>query len=50
MRVKLLYFGVLKDLVGATEGAIELPDGATAGGLLRILRERTSNIQSRGRG
>ena len=45
MRVKLLYFGVLKDLVGATEGAIELPDGATAGGLLRILRERTSNIQ-----
>jgi molybdopterin converting factor subunit 1 len=45
MRVKLLYFGVLKDLVGATEDAIELPDGATAGGLLRILRERTSNIQ-----
>jgi molybdopterin converting factor subunit 1 len=44
MRVKLLYFGVLKDMLGASEEGIDLPEGATAGDLVRILRERTSNI------
>jgi molybdopterin converting factor small subunit len=43
MRVRLLYFGVLKELLGAAEGAVELEDGATVGWLLEDLRARTSN-------
>ena len=43
MRVRVLYFGVLKDLFGAAEGEIEAPAGTTVGDLLRILRDRTSN-------
>jgi molybdopterin converting factor small subunit len=43
MRVRLLYFGVLKDLVGAAEAAVELREGTTVGGLLEVLRGGTSN-------
>jgi len=39
----LLYFGVLKDLLGAAEGAVELQEGTTVGVLLEDLRARTSN-------
>jgi len=42
MRVKLLYFGILKDLAGETDEATELPDASTVGELLGILRDRTS--------
>jgi molybdopterin converting factor small subunit len=43
MRVRLLYFGVLKDLLGEAEGAVELGEGATVGRLLEVLRGGTSN-------
>lgn len=43
MRVELLYFGVLRDMVGVPGEPVELPDGATVGELLEILRGRTSN-------
>lgn len=39
----MLYFGVLRDRFGAADEAAELPDGATVGELLGLLRERTSN-------
>ena len=43
VQVKLLYFGVLKDLLGSAGEAVELPDGAKVMTLLRVLRQRTSN-------
>lgn len=43
MRVRVLYFGVLKERFGAAEEPIELADGATVGELVRVLRERPSN-------
>jgi molybdopterin converting factor small subunit len=43
MRVRVLYFGVLRETMGRSDETIELRDGASAGDLLRILRMRTSN-------
>lgn len=43
MRVRVLYFGVLKERFGAAEETLELAEGATVGGLVRVLRERSSN-------
>jgi molybdopterin converting factor small subunit len=43
MRVCLLYFGVLKDLLGAASETVEAAEGASVGDVLRILRRRTSN-------
>ena len=45
MRVRVLYFGVLKDLFGTAEEELEAPVGTTVGNLLRILGERTSNVK-----
>jgi molybdopterin converting factor subunit 1 len=45
MRVELLYFGALKERLGTVGETVELPEGAAVGGLLRILRERTSNTR-----
>jgi molybdopterin converting factor small subunit len=42
MRVRVLYFGVLREKMGRSDEAIELQDEATAGDLLRVLRGRTS--------
>jgi molybdopterin converting factor subunit 1 len=44
MRVKVLCFGVLKDLLGVAKETVELPDGAAVGDLLRILQSRASNV------
>jgi molybdopterin converting factor small subunit len=44
VRVNVLYFGVLRDRFDAADEATELPDGATVGDLLRVLRGRTSNL------
>jgi molybdopterin converting factor subunit 1 len=44
MRVTLLCFGVLKDMLGLATEEIELNEGATAAALLRILEQRTSNL------
>jgi molybdopterin converting factor subunit 1 len=43
MRVKVLYFGVLRDVFGAADETTELDDDATVADLLRNLRGRTSN-------
>jgi molybdopterin converting factor subunit 1 len=43
MQVRVLYFGVLRDVAGAAEETVELADGATVGDLLGLLRARTSN-------
>ena len=43
MRVKVLYFGILKDRFGVAEEQVELPGEGSVGELLGLLRERTSN-------
>ena len=43
MRVRVLYFGMLKERFGTTEEPLELAAGATVGELVRVLRERPSN-------
>lgn len=43
MLIRVLYFGILKDVFHVGSESVELPDGATAGAALRFLRERTSN-------
>jgi molybdopterin converting factor subunit 1 len=42
VRVKVLFFGVLRDWFGVPDEVVELPDSATVGELLRVLRGRTS--------
>ena len=42
MRVMVLYFGVMKDLFPAGGEAVELREGETVEGLLRLLRGRAS--------
>jgi len=44
MRVRLLCFGVLKDLLGVANEEIELGEGSTVATLLRILEQRASNL------
>jgi molybdopterin converting factor subunit 1 len=43
MRVKVLYFGVLSEMLGVSDERIDLSDGAGVGELLHILQVRTSN-------
>ena len=43
MRVKVLYFGVLRELCGVTEESVEIADGADVATLYDHLRERPSN-------
>jgi molybdopterin converting factor subunit 1 len=43
VRVKVLYFGILKDQFGAAEEQVELPGEGNVGDLLELLRGRTSN-------
>lgn len=43
MRVKLLCFGVLKDLLGLATEEVQVPEGSTVADLLRNLERRTSN-------
>jgi molybdopterin converting factor small subunit len=43
MRVRLLTFGMLRERLGGPEEMVELPEGATVGELIGILRGRTSN-------
>jgi molybdopterin converting factor subunit 1 len=42
MRVRVLYFGVLKDAVGRGQEEMELADGASVGDLVRGCRARGS--------
>jgi molybdopterin converting factor small subunit len=43
VRVKVLYFGILKDRFGVAEEQVELPGEGSVGELLGLLRGRTSN-------
>jgi molybdopterin converting factor subunit 1 len=45
MRVKLLCFGVLKDLLGLADEVVQVPEASTVADLLRILEEKTSNLR-----
>jgi molybdopterin converting factor subunit 1 len=42
MRVRVLYFGMLREIVGATDETVDVVDGVRVDALLHILRERTS--------
>lgn len=44
MRVRLLYFAVLRDIVGKSEEIIELPDGARAQEIWNRLRNRHDQL------
>jgi molybdopterin converting factor small subunit len=43
MRVRVLYFGVLREMLGRADEAMELGEGATVGELVGVLRGRASN-------
>jgi molybdopterin converting factor subunit 1 len=43
VRVKVLYFGMMKDRFGTAEEQVELPGEGSVGDLLELLRGRTSN-------
>jgi MoaE-MoaD fusion protein len=45
MRVQVLFFGVLKDIVGRAEDALELQDGATLADVLSHYEERVPKIR-----
>jgi molybdopterin converting factor subunit 1 len=40
MRVRVLYFGVLRERLGGDQELLELTDGATVMGVLNVYRER----------
>jgi len=40
MRVRVLYFGVLKDLFGQEREEMEIADGSTVGTLLTSMKQR----------
>jgi molybdopterin converting factor small subunit len=43
MRVRVLYFGVLREMFRVSDEQVEVAEGAAVGDLLGILRARTSN-------
>ncbi len=45
VRVKVAYFGVLRDLMGCSEQQVELPDSATAGQLFAHLQAKTPALE-----
>ena len=40
MRVRVLYFGVLREMLGGSEASLELADGAIVADVLNVYRER----------
>jgi len=48
MRVKVLYFGILKDRFGVAEEQVDLPGEGNVDELLGLLRGRTSNSKDAG--
>lgn len=42
MQVRVLFFGLLRDLVGAEQRVVELAPGASVGHLLDLCRAQTS--------
>lgn len=44
MRVRVLYFGIVRERIGLHEEVIEIPAGATAADLTALLSERHGNL------
>ena len=49
MQVRVLYFGVLKDVLSSNGDVVALPEGATVAGLMELLRNR-NGIDDRAEG
>ncbi|HEX4770929.1 MAG TPA: molybdenum cofactor biosynthesis protein MoaE [Bryobacteraceae bacterium] len=47
MRVNVLFFGILKDLTGRAEEALDVPPGTTIGAVFRRYAERFETLDSR---
>jgi MoaE-MoaD fusion protein len=45
MQVQVLFFGILKDLVGRAEESLELPEGATVADVLDHYESRIPKIR-----
>jgi MoaE-MoaD fusion protein len=45
MRVRILFFGILKDLAGASDQAIDLPEGATVADLLAVCEKKIPRLK-----
>ena len=45
MKIRILYFGILKDLVGQTTETVELPEPATLADLLAHCKSRTPRLE-----
>jgi molybdopterin converting factor subunit 1 len=45
MRVRVLFFGMLKDLAGKTSDTLELPEGATVGDMLAHFESRIPRLK-----
>jgi molybdopterin converting factor subunit 1 len=44
MRIRVLFFGILKDAFGAESEAVELAEGSSVAGLVAIYRERNPGL------
>jgi molybdopterin converting factor subunit 1 len=44
MRVRVLYFGVLREMLGEREAWLEITDGAIVADVLNVYRERVSTF------
>jgi molybdopterin converting factor subunit 1 len=45
LKVRLLFFAVLRDVTGVSERSLELPPGTTAADVWRTLREEHSRLR-----
>jgi molybdopterin converting factor subunit 1 len=45
MKIRLLFFAVLRDITGRSEDALELPDGARAGDVWQRLRDEHAALR-----
>jgi molybdopterin converting factor subunit 1 len=45
MKVRLLFFAVLRDIAGRNEDVIEIPDGTTAGEVWQRLRDEHAALR-----
>ena len=46
MRIRVLFFGILRDLTGQRECDVELSEGITAAGLFRLFRGAVSGART----
>jgi len=45
MKIRLLFFAVLRDIAGRSEDVVELPDGARAGDVWQRLRDEHAALR-----